>query len=521
MTNRAICYIRSSKDRSDVSIDAQRRALHELAAARGLVVVDEFSDAVESGKDDDRPAFQRLLHALKASPRTFDVVLAHDTSRVARRRTLALLFEQECTRRGVRVVYKTVPDTDPITEMLLKSILQAMDEWHSLTSKAKGLAGMAENVRQGWRAGGRAPRGYRLEYHATGAVREGAQVLKSKLVIDPDTAPTVAAYLRLRAAGVTRGQAMVRLDLPWPTSSLHSTDWAALTYAGCTVWNVHAEREGGAAVGGTKRRPRAEWLIQPDTHEAIISRAEAEAILRQCESTTGTQRRNRGSPLLFSGLVVSPAGQVWHSDGAGGYRLGKAARIAASVLEGAVLDRLAADLNGDVAVATILAAMQAEDEDPVSDRAIADAEHRLATLSAQIGRTVDLAAQAEDPAPVLRRVHALELERAGLVSQLDALRNRQQRQAQANVITPADVRALLRRLFDQVRTAASDSTLRAEAGQAVKELVERIELDPENRRCRVLYALDTGVCVASPRSSGVSLTRFAGEPFVVPRKRAA
>lgn len=56
MSNRATLYLRSSKDRSDVSIDAQRRALHELAVARGLVVVGEFADAVESGKDDDRPA---------------------------------------------------------------------------------------------------------------------------------------------------------------------------------------------------------------------------------------------------------------------------------------------------------------------------------------------------------------------------------------------------------------------------------------------------------------------------------
>ena len=57
----------------------------------------------------------------------------------------ALIFEEvECRKHGVKVVYKSLPDSDPITEMLLKSILQAMDEWHSLTSKAKGLAGMAE-----------------------------------------------------------------------------------------------------------------------------------------------------------------------------------------------------------------------------------------------------------------------------------------------------------------------------------------------------------------------------------------
>ncbi len=100
MTNRAALYLRSSKDRSDVSIDAQRRALQELAASKGLVVVEEFVDAVESGKDDDRPGFQALLRALKAPGRKWEHVLVLDTSRVARRRHLAQIFEHEFNRGG-------------------------------------------------------------------------------------------------------------------------------------------------------------------------------------------------------------------------------------------------------------------------------------------------------------------------------------------------------------------------------------------------------------------------------------
>ena len=163
---------------------------------------------------------------------------------------------------SVCLVYKSLPESDPATEMILRSVLQAFDEYHSLISRAKGLAGMAENVRQGWRAGGKAPRGYKLEYHATGAVREGAPVLKSRLAVDEEQAPAVREYLMLHALGVSRGQAIARLQLQWPTSSTHSMDWQALTYAGHTVWNMHAERDGGAAADGNKRRPRTEWLLQ-------------------------------------------------------------------------------------------------------------------------------------------------------------------------------------------------------------------------------------------------------------------
>lgn len=497
MTNRAILYLRSSKDRSDVSIDAQRRSLHEMAVTRGLVVVDEFADAVESGKDEDRPAFQRLLHELKRPGRPWEHVLVLDTSRVARRRLIAQLFERDCDKHGVRLAYRNVPESDPATEMLLKSVLQAMDEWHSINSRQKGLAGMAENVRQGWRAGGRAPRGYRLEYHATGAVREGTPVTKSRLVVDDATAGEVRAYLQLRAQGVARGPAIARLKLRWPPSSTHSMDWQALTYAGHTVWGMHADRQAGGA--GEKRRPRAEWLIHRDTHPALITDAEAETILRQQEAAL-QGRRVRSSPLLFAGLVQTPDGTPWHSDGCGHYRLGKGTKVAAARLEGPVLDRVLEDLASDEAVSLLRdeLARQATGGQ-VDGRRVAGVERRLASLTAQIQRTVDLAAQLEDPAPVLRRVKDLEHQRAELLDELSAMQHQQVLATGAAAIDEPMIRALLRRLGASIRDAVSSQDLRDEARLALAEVVERIELPEAKTPVRVHYALRTGVNMASPR----------------------
>ncbi len=90
MSNQAIGYLRSSKDRSDVSIDVQRRAMHELAVSRALSIVVEYAEAVESGKDEDQPAFQRLLNDMKNPARQWRTVLVLDTSRIARRRHLAI-----------------------------------------------------------------------------------------------------------------------------------------------------------------------------------------------------------------------------------------------------------------------------------------------------------------------------------------------------------------------------------------------------------------------------------------------
>ncbi len=48
-------------------------------------------------------------------------------------------------------------------------------------------------------------------------------------------------------------------------------EWNALTYSGNTVWNVRNEKSpDGGYIGGEKRKPRSEWMIQENTHEALI-----------------------------------------------------------------------------------------------------------------------------------------------------------------------------------------------------------------------------------------------------------
>jgi site-specific DNA recombinase len=434
-------------------------------------------------------------------------VLVLDTSRIARRRLIAMMFESDCTKRGVAVVYNNLPDHDPATDMVLRSVLQAFDEYHSLISRAKGLAGMAENVRQGWRAGGRAPRGYRLEHVPTGAVRDGEPVTKSRLVLDAELAPKVRAYLQLRAAGVPRAPAIIRASAPWPPTSTHAMDWQALTYAGHTVWGVEADTP-----AGTKRKPRSEWLIQRGTHDALITDAEADAILVQMER--GLQGRLlRASPLLLTGVLRAPDGEPWHSDGCGFYRHGKRGRrIGAALVEGAILWRLQADLMAEDTAQRLLAEMQRQvSGEHIDGRQILGLERRAAKLATEISRTVGLASRMDDPDPVLRRVADLEAQRAAVVRELDALRQQQREHASAGALTVETVRDLLRRLFVELRGHIDDAR-RDEARAMLAQLVERIDLDPATRTARLHYALATGDGMATPSLGQRSpVQRWSGE----------
>lgn len=501
----AVIYARSSKDRSDMSIAAQRRALSDLANSRNLTLIDEYTDAVESGKDDDRPGFQRLLADLKRADRQWSTILVLDTSRIARRRYLALIMEKECERRQVEIIYKNVPDTDPVTAMLLKSILQAMDEWHSLNSRVKGLAGMAENVRAGYRAGGRAPRGYDLETHSTGAIREGRAVTKSRLKPNDDAA-ALRVYLQLRAKHVPRGRARTQAGLETPGSTLHSTDWQALTYAGHTVWNVHAERVKGGT--GDKRRPRSQWLVQKNTHQALITDEQAESILAQCETTQAGRRRS-GSPLLLSGLVETPDGRLWHSDGCGAYRLGKGKKISARRLEAAVLGRLQADLSSDQVVERLAKAVANLQRQGHDAGMVAKIEQQIAAHDRKIARLVDLAATMEQPAAVLRTVQQVDIDRKRAMEQLDAVRIQAKEAAVASITTPAAIRALLTHLFADIQAQVERGEL-IDARLAMSELIEKIELAPDASTVMLHYSMTTGVNVASRRRAGLTPLRWTG-----------
>lgn len=101
---------------------------------------------VESAKDENRPGFQALLAELKDSQRTWDHLLMVDTSRLSRRRYMAEVFAHEARKRGVVILYSKLPDADPITSAVIIGVMQVFDELHSLMSREKGLASMAENV---------------------------------------------------------------------------------------------------------------------------------------------------------------------------------------------------------------------------------------------------------------------------------------------------------------------------------------------------------------------------------------
>tara|TARA_R100001086_G_scaffold235583_1_gene158548 strand:- start:136 stop:1656 length:1521 start_codon:yes stop_codon:yes gene_type:complete len=497
INNRAAVYLRSSKDRSDVSIAAQRRDLNDLATERGLIIVEEFIDAVESGKTENRPGFQSLYVSMKSRQRGWSTLLLLDTSRLSRRQYISHFFEHEAEKQGIRIVYKSLPDADPISSMMLKTILQAMDQWHSMISKQKGLAGMAENVKQGFRAGGAAPKGYQLEKIATGAIRDGQAVMKSRLIPGKE-ADKVSSYLKQRAMGIGRQSVLTRMNLNWSATTALSMEWNALTYAGHTIWNVHEERVEGRSKTGKKRRPRDQWHINKDTHEGLITEDEAEAILKQLEDNKHKSVRSTSSKYLLSGLLRDENDNKWSGDASKYYRAagGRGRRMTAMFLDELFLSQLKADLQSAKFTGSILRrAKKAGQTDTTKQRA---ALHRqIDQVDTRIQRLVELASTSSAPDAFLRSVESKENERRQLLSAINELDEQSSAENYLASLTEFDIKRALDQLFKDLHALDRESLK-----DFICRIVERVVVaaDKKNPRMVIHYRIHIrGFNMASPR----------------------
>lgn len=306
----AALYARSSKDRADVSVDSQIRELGARAKHDGYLVVATYHDKALSGKDDDRPGFQEMIRVARSKDREWSRLYVFDTARFSRSVFDAAVYERELANLSVEIVYLQIPDgADQATRELITQVFRGINRWHSVKSKTDAVRGMKENVRRGFRAGGSAPYGYRLAPQDTGAVRDGRPVTKSKLTVDPQTAPIVGEYFTRRSKGEGRKAIAAdfnRRGVPsprrsrWSPTTLRAFEDNIDTYRGTTVWGRSGARH-SSGYTGARWCPEKEWTVMPNTHEAIISADTADLVLAQ-----RSKRRkiaSRPSDYLLTGTL--------------------------------------------------------------------------------------------------------------------------------------------------------------------------------------------------------------------------
>lgn len=146
----AAAYVRVSTERQDeYSLDSQLRLIREYAAAHDMDVPQEFvfvEDGVSGRSAKKRPAFQDMIALSKSGDRPFSVILVWKFSRFARNQEESIFYKSMLSRLGVEVVSISEPLDDSPFGSLIERIIEWMDEFYSIRLSGEVKRGMSEKV---------------------------------------------------------------------------------------------------------------------------------------------------------------------------------------------------------------------------------------------------------------------------------------------------------------------------------------------------------------------------------------
>ena len=300
-------YVRSSKDLHNVSCKAQEEQLTKVVKENGEQIYRIFCDKALSSTRDVRPDFDEMISLAMSKRPPFSKIYCLDTSRFGRDQHDTSVIKHELRRRyGIEVIFDNLRPTGTYIDHAVESFMSTMDYIHSQQSKVRGVAGMKQNVRDGFRAGGKAPWGYQRKIEELGKHRSGKPITKTKLEPHPETAKYAKEYFERRAKYESkkailddfyvRGILSPSGNRRWSTHSAKSIEDNIEVYLGTTIFNRHNERikEKGKLNGylyGKKYKPKDEWVITENTHEPLITEDIANIIMEM------KKKRIREAPL--------------------------------------------------------------------------------------------------------------------------------------------------------------------------------------------------------------------------------
>jgi DNA invertase Pin-like site-specific DNA recombinase len=187
---KAAIYARvSSVDQvAGTSIDGQIADCQAWAGRNGATVVETFTDAGESAKTANRPAFLRLIQFCRKHG--CDVVLVHKLDRFARDSHDFAVTRAMLAGYGVQILSVTEPSSDDPAGRFLQTILSAVAQLDNEVRAERSRSGMVDRAAKGFWCH-KAPTGFQIKATAAGAILEP----------DPDEAPAVVSLFADLASG--------------------------------------------------------------------------------------------------------------------------------------------------------------------------------------------------------------------------------------------------------------------------------------------------------------------------------
>lgn len=157
----AVIYARYSSERqNEQSIEGQLRVINQFAEKEGYTIIDTYIDRAMTGRNDDRPSFQKMIS--DSSNKAFQYVLVYKLDRFSKNRYDSAVYKKKLRDNGIKVVLATENISDSPEGIILESILEGYSEYYSKELAQKIVRGNYESRAKGKFTGGPIIYGYRI-----------------------------------------------------------------------------------------------------------------------------------------------------------------------------------------------------------------------------------------------------------------------------------------------------------------------------------------------------------------------
>lgn len=300
---RAVIYTRvstSKQEEDGTSLTTQEERCRAYAADRGWQIAGSFTETSSGAKYRDRPGLSALREQVRSGG--VDVVLAYALDRLSRNQAHVYIIAEEIESSGARLALVTEDFEDSAVGRFIRSAkaFAAEVEREKITERTQ--RGMRQRATDGKPVSGRPLYGYRW-----------ADVERTRLEADPDTAPVVRRIFRAAAAGTTLRQISLGLAADGiPTASGKALMWdiSMLRYV-----LRHTNYTGDAlAFYTTRQNGQKSWkrdtenaiVLPTGTYPALIDRETWDAVQARLTRNQREAARSNAAPhetLLRGGFV--------------------------------------------------------------------------------------------------------------------------------------------------------------------------------------------------------------------------
>jgi Site-specific recombinases, DNA invertase Pin homologs len=295
----AVIYTRVSTEeqkKGGFSLEAQEDELLKYAENKGFKVVDKYSDGGYSGKDFNRPEFQRMMKDLVEGK--FQIILAWRVDRISRNnKDVLILIENELKPRNCKLMISSGDiDSSSDNGLLFISLLGTLAQYERSSIISRVKLGMKKRAEGGkW----------------NGGVVYGYDCVDKQLVVNKAESEVVKSIFQMRSEGMGYKAIAHRLNecgIKTKTGKMFSifsikTILNNPVYIGKCRWLYHENWN----INRRKGR-NDDPIIVDGQHEAIISMDLWEKVqsVQLVNKNSVSKNKNFNGEFLLSGILRCP-----------------------------------------------------------------------------------------------------------------------------------------------------------------------------------------------------------------------